>query len=171
MTAANETFIERLTNYISIGMPPIQINGTLIIQIINLLVLMFILQRFFFKPLKDVLEKREAIIKGHLNEAKESQDRAEAALKMIEGELAQAKQKASSALSDLRQQGMAEQMKIVEAAKEQGSLLIEKGVKEIEKSASEAKKILLKDAEVVASEITSKMFSSAKTKKEKTAKA
>ena len=171
MILANETFIERLTNYISIGMPPVQIDGTLVIQIINLLILMFILQRFFFKPLKDVLEKRESIIKGCLNEAKESQDKAETALKMIEDELAQAKQKATSALSDRRQQGMAEQMKIIEAAREQGKLLIEKGVKEIEKSASEAKKILLKDAEAAASEITSKIFSSAKTKKEKTVQA
>lgn len=171
MTAANETFIEQLTNYVSIGMPPLQIDGTLAIQIINLLALMFILQRFFFKPVKDVLEKREAVIKGHLDEAKEAQDKAETALKMIEDELAQAKQKASSVLSDLRQQGMAEQIKVVEAAKEQGKALIDKGVKEIEQSASEAKKILLKDAEAVASVIASKMLGSAKTNKEKAAKA
>jgi F-type H+-transporting ATPase subunit b len=162
MMAANETFIERLANYISIGMPPLQLDGTLIIQIVNLLALMFILQRFFFKPVKDILEKREAIIKGNLNDAKTAQDKAEAALRIMEDEILQAKQKASAALSDLRQQGMAEQIKIVETAKEHGKLLIEKGVKEIEKSTYEAKAILLKDAEGIASEITSKMLGSAK---------
>lgn len=172
MIAANETLIERLANYISIGMPPLQLNGTLFIQVVNLLALMFILQRFLFKPVKDVLEKREAIIKSNLNDAKEAQDMAESALKIIEGELSQAKQKASSVLSDLRQQGMAEQIKIIEAAKEQDKMLIEKSVKEIEQSAKEAKKILFKDAEVVASEITFKIVSSsAKIKKEKPVKA
>ena len=149
----------------------LELNWTLFAQIINIFILMLILQRFLFKPIKDVLEKREAIIKGHLNEAKEAQDKAESALRIIEDELAQVKQKASSALSDLRQQGMAEQMKIVKAAKEQGKILIEKSVREIEQSAKEAKKILFKDAEAVASEITSKILSSATAKKEKTVKA
>lgn len=159
MTTANETIIGRLTNYFSVGMPPIQLDGTLLIQIFNLLALIFILQRFFFKPIKDVLEKREAIIKGDLNEAKEAQEKAESELKVIEGELVQAKQKAISALTELRQQGTAEQMKIVETAKEQGKLLIEKGVKEIEQGVKDAKKTLSKDAEAVALEITAKMFS------------
>ncbi|MBI5044201.1 MAG: ATP synthase F0 subunit B [Nitrospirae bacterium] len=161
------SFIEQLANYISIGMPPLQLDGTLVIQIANLLILMFILQRFLFKPVRSVLEERDAIIKGHLDEAKSAQDKSEAALRMMEGEIAQTKQKAAAALSDLRQQGMAEQIKIVETAKEQGKLLIEKSVKEIEKSASEAKAILLKDAEGIASEISAKILGSTKTKKER----
>ncbi len=148
----------------------LDINWTFFLQIANVLVLMFVLQKLLFKPITKALDERDAIIKECLGEAKTAQDKAEGALKIIEGELSQAKQKASVMLSELRQQGMAEQVKIVEAAKEQGKLLIEKSVKEIEKSALEAKGILLKDAEIAASEITTKMLSSAKAKKEKTVK-
>lgn len=136
----------------------LDINWTLLLQIVNVLVLMLILQRLLFKPITKVLDEREARIRGPLEEAKIAQEMAEKALKIIEDELVQARQKAAAILSEVRREGTAEQMKIVEAAKEHERELIAKAAKEIGKEAAEAKKILQKDAEIIASEIAVKIL-------------
>lgn len=136
----------------------LDINWTLLLQIANVLILILILQRFLFKPITKILDERDARIKGPLEEAKNVQERAEKALKIIEDELVEARQKAAAILSEVRRKGTAEQMKIVEAAKEHERDMIAKAVKEIEKEADEAKKILRKDAEEIASEITVKIL-------------
>ncbi len=136
----------------------LDINWTLLLQIVNVLILIFILQRLLFKPITKVLDEREARIRGPLEEAKNVQEKAEKALKIIEDELVQARQKAAAILSEVRREGTAEQMKIVEAAKEHERELIATAAKEIEKEAAEAKKILQKDAEIIASEISFKIL-------------
>ncbi|MBI3354348.1 MAG: ATP synthase F0 subunit B [Nitrospirae bacterium] len=136
----------------------LDINWTLLLQIVNVLILIFILQRLLFKPITKVLDEREARIRGPLEEAKNVQEKAEKALKIIEDELVQARQKAAAILSEVRREGMAEQIKIVEAAKEIERDMIAKAAKEIEKEADKAKKILRKDAEIIASEIAVKIL-------------
>ncbi len=136
----------------------LDINWTLLLQIFNVLILLFILQRLLFKPITKVLDEREAIISSHLNLAKVAQQKAEEALKIIEEKLVEARHEGIAVLSEFRQHGMTEQMKIVEAAKEHERELIARAAREIEKEAFEAKKILQKDAEIIASEISFKIL-------------
>ena len=50
---------------------------TFLLEIINFLVLVWLLQRFFYQPLKDVIERRREGIEKQLQEAREMQHQAE----------------------------------------------------------------------------------------------
>lgn len=54
----------------------ISLNATIIIQIINLLVLIAILNRIMFRPLKGMLDKRNEAVQGGLAEAKAATEKA-----------------------------------------------------------------------------------------------
>src|SRR5579883_2582575 len=50
---------------------------TFILEIVNFLVLVWILKRFFYKPVQDVIAKRKAAIDATLSQARATQDRAD----------------------------------------------------------------------------------------------
>lgn len=54
----------------------ITLNATIIIQIINLLVLIAILNRIMFRPLKGMLAKRQEAVQGGLADAKAAREKA-----------------------------------------------------------------------------------------------
>ncbi len=54
----------------------ISLNATIIVQIINLLVLIAILNRIMFRPLKSMLAKRNEAVQGGLAEAKAATEKA-----------------------------------------------------------------------------------------------
>ena len=54
----------------------ISLNATIIVQIINLLVLIAILNRLMFKPLKGMLATRNEAVQGGLAEAKAATEKA-----------------------------------------------------------------------------------------------
>lgn len=61
---------------------------TFVLEIVNFLVLVWILQRFFYKPVKKVMEKRRQDIDEQLRQAEEGRQQAEALRRQYENRLA-----------------------------------------------------------------------------------
>lgn len=76
---------------------------TFVLEIVNFLVLVWILKRFLYKPVLDVIARRKAGIEQRLSEAQELHAEAEALQKQYEGRLAEwqeERQQARQALSE-----------------------------------------------------------------------
>jgi F-type H+-transporting ATPase subunit b len=82
--------------------------STFVLEIINFLVLIWILQRLFYKPLLEVIAKRKQFIDQSLADAKTIQKQAEAQKNLYENRLKLWEQEKQTALAALNQQLEAE---------------------------------------------------------------
>lgn len=62
----------------------LRIDFNLVLTIINLIVLYLILRKFLFRPVMDIMEKREKMIADGISHANEEQDKAHALKKQYE---------------------------------------------------------------------------------------
>ncbi|MFT5170749.1 MAG: F-type H+-transporting ATPase subunit b [Candidatus Marinamargulisbacteria bacterium] len=115
----------------------------ILMQAVNFIVLIFLLNKFMYKPLLGYLEKRETAIENDLTEAKESREQAEAQLKeqrdLMQGARLEAKeirQKAEEAMASDRNAAIAK-------TKEESERLVDNAKKEISLDFSRSKKELL----------------------------
>lgn len=82
--------------------------STFILEIINFLILIWILQRLFYKPLLDVIAKRKQFIDQSLNDAKNLQQQAEQQRSLYENRQKLWEQEKQAAMAALQQQLEAE---------------------------------------------------------------
>ncbi len=117
-------------------------NMTMVIQIINFLVLLFILKKFAYKPLLEMMEARRNKIKSDLDSAEQSKASAEAMRVEYEKQLAQIKQdaqaildKASKTANEMRDeilvQARSEQERMLALAREQIAREQQKAIEEL----------------------------------------
>ena len=106
----------------------VNINATLIAQVINFLFLVFVLAKFAYKPLAKMMEERKNKIASDLEAAEKARTDAEAIQKECAEKLAAARQEAAAIIAEatkdaeaLREKAVAdtraEQAKIVDDAK------------------------------------------------------
>jgi F-type H+-transporting ATPase subunit b len=88
--------------------------STFVLEIINFLILVWILKRFFYKPVLDVIAKRRAQIDDSLNSAEALQADAEKLRKQYEGRLSDWDQERQQARTELNQELEAERVKKIE---------------------------------------------------------
>ena len=74
---------------------PVQVNlWTFMFTALNVLVVLWLLSRFLFKPVSEILEKREKSVRETLEEARRQQDRATAMARDYEEKIARAETQA-----------------------------------------------------------------------------
>lgn len=97
----------------------ISLNATLIVQLINLLVLIFILNRLMYRPIKRIAAERAAKVAAGHAEAAELEERNREAEAAYRRESIQRRSQVRSRLEELRQKAEAEAMAIVSEAQEE----------------------------------------------------
>ena len=100
------------------------IPWTFIAQILNLFIQVYLIKRFLFKPINEVLKKRQEAADKDIKEAKKAKEAAEAV-----------KTEYESSMSDAR----GEANRIIEDAKKDANLRAEELIKEAEQHASSIK--------------------------------
>jgi F-type H+-transporting ATPase subunit b len=112
---------------------------TIVLEIVNFLVLVWILKRFLYRPVLRVIEERRAGIEATLTEAKHRQDEAEKLRSQYENRLAewqQAKQQAREAMrreiQQQREQAMQELEESLGAEREKAKVIDQRRVRELE---------------------------------------
>ena len=136
----------------------VDINYTILVQLANFIVLIFILNALLLKPVLKHLSARDAKIKGSHDEAKENADRAEQLLASFESELAEARVKANQAFNSLQQEGISEQRAKLASAKEEAQKIVEKAQAELSGEASKARQVLHAEMEKLPKVIASKLL-------------
>jgi len=136
----------------------IDIDKTLLIQIINFLVLLIALNFILFKPIRKVMQEREQGISAAFGDAKAAQDRVQGLMESYNTSLAEAKQKATTSYNTTYQQGLDAQRDMIAAERTKAGEALDKARAEIASASTAARADLRKEAERLSQEITTKML-------------
>jgi F-type H+-transporting ATPase subunit b len=136
----------------------IDINITLLWQLVNFIVLLIALNFILFKPIRQIMLDREQGISSALEDAKAAQERMQAILEGYNASLAEAKQKAATTYNTVYQQGLDAQRDMITAERAKASELLDNARKEIAGASTTARADLKKEAERLSQEITTKML-------------
>ena len=136
----------------------IDINISLLYQLVNFIVLLIALNFILFKPLRQVMREREQGISSALEDAKAAQNRMQGLLEHYNTSLAESKQKAAAAYNTIYQQGLDSQRDMISAERAQAGELLDKARAEIAAAANSARTDLKKEAERLSQDITSKLL-------------
>lgn len=102
----------------------VNINATLIAQILNFLFLVFVLAKFAYKPLLNIMEERKAKIASDLEAADKAKAEAEAVKSDYAAKLAEARQEAQAIIENARKTAQAAHDKIMADTKAEQELVI-----------------------------------------------
>ncbi len=136
----------------------IDINSTLVIQLVNFIVLLLALNFILFKPVRRIMQERQQEIGGAFSEAKSAQDRVQGLMERYNALLAESRQKATTAYNVIYQQGLDAQRDLVSAERAKASEMLDKARAEILSASNAARADLRKEAERISQDITSKLL-------------
>ena len=105
---------------------------TIIFQILNLLLLMVLFKKYLFKPVTEILEKRQAEIEGHYQEAQQAETDAKAMKADYESKMAGARQEADRVIKTATESANAMSASIIEDARTQADQLKRRAQTEID---------------------------------------
>ena len=95
------------------------IPWTFVAQICNLFIQMYLIKRFLFKPVHEILEKRRAAADAEIIQAEETKAKAEAIRAEYERNMQDARQKANEILDSARNTAAIQSEKILKEAQDQ----------------------------------------------------
>lgn len=101
-------------------------------QIINFLILLFLLKKFLFRPLLNLLQKRTQIIENSLKKAQEIEKNLQEAQTQKENIILEARQLAQEIIKEAREEGERQKAAIVEEARTLAKRQIEEAQKVLE---------------------------------------
>ncbi|MEA3471354.1 MAG: ATP synthase F0 subunit B [Thermodesulfobacteriota bacterium] len=136
----------------------IELNYTLLIQMINFLLLIFILNLLLYKPITKIIDERNKKIEDSKNEVESLDKKAELKIADYEEKMRQARQEAMSQSSEVRNEGEETGKTVIEETRGEISTMIE-GFKDTLASEGEAARDVLRDqAKKIAVEISEKVL-------------
>jgi len=136
----------------------IDINVSLLIQLVNFIVLLIALNFILFNPIRQIMQEREQGIGSALEDAKTAQHRMQSLLENYNSSIAESKQKAAATYNTIYQQGLDAQRDMISAERAKAGEMLDKARAEIVAASNTARTDLQKEAERLAQDITSKLL-------------
>ncbi len=136
----------------------ITINGTLVIQIISFLTLMFILRRIMIRPLSDVMEERKNYISTLGDDIGDAEEQMETISSQLKNRETAIRAEANDMKKELESSGSRRAAELLSAVKEEVSALRHRTEKEISDQIAAAKQHLKTESEALAFQIMEKIL-------------
>lgn len=136
----------------------LSIDGSFLFIFLSILCLIFILNRTLFKPINQVLDERERLGAGRLDEAKRLLAQHEARLSGYEAQLQQARAEAYQHLESQRREAQAARAEAIAQAKSDVTAQIDAAKQEIANQTAAAKSNLEQEARAMAATISSQLL-------------
>lgn len=95
-----------------------EFNATFLVSAISFLVFVLIMNKIFYAPLTDIIEKREKLVDDTLNEAKNSRDKASGILTERENKLTRARDDSKKIISSSVEKANADSKEMILKAKD-----------------------------------------------------
>jgi len=148
----------RKTSLIRENTSVIQLNITLFIQIINFVVLLFLLNALLYKPVMAKIREREAKIRKDQEKAVELEQKVLDQENRHQQELTKARQTAAQEKGDLLAEAKKKEADILEKARAEASLIVDQMKASIQVEAEEVRKTLKAQMTPLAQSITEKVL-------------
>lgn len=127
------------------------------LMIIAVVALFLIMSYFLFNPAREFLQKRQEKIRAELEDAKNNQEESRALKAEYDEKLKNIDKEAESILADARKRALANENRIIAAAKEEAAVIIERAREEAklekQKMADEVKKEIVAVAALMAGKV------------------
>lgn len=136
----------------------IDISLTMLIQVINFSILLWLLNKFLYGKVLDYLDRRTEGIRLDLSEAKNLKSEAAKLKEEQDTSLVKARREASDIVRESRRQGDEERLDIIKVAEKEAEAILENGKKTIEMETKKAKTTLKDGVVDVAVEIAHKII-------------
>lgn len=136
----------------------INVNATLIIQIINFLILLFILNRILLRPIMEIVEKRSAKIEDDKDRLNNLEEETRALMEKCISIEKESRKKAMEQNALLKKEAGDQAEEIFNKVKDEVSGIREETDKEIQGKIEEASRSLKKMASDIAEELTEKVI-------------
>jgi F-type H+-transporting ATPase subunit b len=111
---------------------------TFIATILNLFIQIYLIKRFLFKPINNILEKRRQIADGEIADATKAKEDALAMKSAYEQDMQQAREKASEILSEAQKTASAQSDEILRDANAQAAAVKAKAQADIQQERKKA---------------------------------
>ena len=152
--------MERFQQFVSIA------PWTMIFTWINLLILVFVMKKFLFKPVMNMFAKREQEVGSMYEKAETAQKNAEEMESEYTQKLSAAKEEASRIMKDATHEATLRGEQIVSEAQQKASAIVTKAQKEIEREKEAAVKEIKEDIASIAVDIAGKVIEKDLTEKD-----
>jgi len=110
----------------------LRLDINLVFTIINLLVLYFLMKKFLFKPVNNIIAKREEAIQKQYDDANETKAQAQELKSQYEASLAGAKEDSAKLVQEAREKARVEYDRIVKSADDEVTKKLQKAEETIE---------------------------------------
>lgn len=134
------------------------IPWTFIAQICNLFIQVWLIKKFLFKPIREILEKRKALADAEILEATKAKDEAIAMKTEYEANMLEAKTKASDILASAQKTATLQSEEIIREANAQAVQIKTKAEKDIEQEKRKAVNEIKDEIGSMAMEIAGKVI-------------
>jgi F-type H+-transporting ATPase subunit b len=115
------------------------VNTSLIFwEIVTFAILVFLLIRYVFPPIRRQIEQRQKAIEGAIDEAEKTRKEARELLEEYRRQIAEARGEARQILDESRKQGEAQRERAKREAREEGDRIIQRAREEIDRQREEA---------------------------------
>ena len=104
---------------------------TFVAQICNLFIQMYLIKRFLFRPINEMLEKRKAMADAQITDAQKAREEADAMKQEYEQNMQQAKAKASDIVTEAQRTASLQSEEILKEAADQAAAIKAKAEKDI----------------------------------------
>ncbi|MCR5161141.1 MAG: F0F1 ATP synthase subunit B [Lachnospiraceae bacterium] len=131
---------------------------TFIAQILNLFLQAYLIKRFLFKPINEILAKRKAMADAQLRDAETARTEAEAIKAEYEKDMAEARSKASDIIVSAQKTATAQSDKILQEATAAAAALKEKAQNDIEQEKKKAVSEIRSEIGGIAMDIAGKVI-------------
>lgn len=128
----------------------------LVAQIINFLIIFYLLKRFLYKPVLEMLKKREDAIAQGLKQAEEARITLEKTLEQEKKILTRASDDGKKIIEEARMQSKQVALEIEENTKKQTEKMIQEAKQQIEQDAKEVEKRLSEKVSMLALDMLTK---------------
>ncbi len=136
----------------------INLDWTLFVQMINFLVLLFILNHLLYKPVLKILDERKNKINDAANTVKELERSSEEKLTLYHEQIQAAKIEALSQKEKIKAEGVEARSKLIDQVKEESDKIFLQARDGIEKEAALAREALRRQSEEMATAIAEKLL-------------
>ena len=147
----------------NLGFDPIMLGA----QILNFLIIFFLLKRFLYKPVMDMVKKREDTITEGLKKAEQAEKTLEKTILEEKKILAKAQTEAKAIIEEARIKSQETAKEIEENAKTQTQNLVTQAKQTIEQETKDAEGKLTQKISIIASDLLTKALEGVVTDKDK----
>ena len=103
----------------------LRLDFNLVWNIVNVIVLYFLLRHFLIKPVMDIMNKRQAMVDQSIANARESESKASELKRQYEEKLASSAEEGRRLIEEARAEAKAQQERLMKEAGEQADRIIE----------------------------------------------